>query len=316
MLRLFNDNKPYVLFILPLILAAYYAQHVFLDKTPTDVEISLGLWGSFHPSSRALVGLLILGFFLQLLAAIVINYVFNQANFHERNNYIPSLLYLTLAAAFVDFYSFNGIFLAMMGVLLAFNQLLQLDQNIAGGKSLFNASFLYCLAASIFPPLLLGLPIIYFMGLIFRPFFLRELGSFLLAILLVGFYIFAFRTYVELPGFWEDFWLFFTPKSFSTHQGIFLVFSTVLAVLSFWTLGNKWNSYSNRTRKEIQVLIGSLLVLGSTFIFNISTAAAIALPILVLLGTFSFIHRKFRRISYVLTYAAILFIFTKFLLKV
>jgi len=70
------------------------------------------------------------------------------------------------------------------------------------------------------------------------------------------------------------------------------------------------------TRKEIQVLIGSLLVLGSTFIFNISTAAGIALPILVLLGTFSFIHRKFRRISYVLTYAAILFIFTKFLLKV
>jgi len=314
MLRLFNDNKPYVLFILPLILGAYYAQHLLLEKTTTSREISMGLWGSFQLNPQTMVGWLILGFLLQLFAAIAINYVFNEANFHERNNYIPSLLSLTLSAAFMHFYSFNGIFLAMMGVLLAFNQLLQLDQNIAGGKSLFNASFFYCLAASIFPPLLLGLPLIYFLSLIFRPFFLRELGSFMLAILLVGFYLFSFRTYVELPGFWEDFSSFFTPTNLSIHHGSFLVFYLILMLLSIVALSYLWNSFTNRSKKEIQLLIGYLFALNISFLFNLSTAAGIAMPILVHIGTFSFLHQKFRRISYVLTYAAIVFIFTKFLL--
>ncbi|MEY4216736.1 MAG: hypothetical protein RLZZ68_1192 [Bacteroidota bacterium] len=174
MLRLFNDNKPYVLFVLPFLLAGFYTYHFMVEGSGLSHPISMGLWGRLSLSEAVLPWWIGLGFLVHLVLIITLNFIFNEANFYERNNYLPSLLSMTLMVSTQGYFGFNALHLAFLGLLLCCHQMLKLDQNIRAEKYLFNAAFFYSLSVSFFPALIFGIPILYVLSFIFRPFSLRE----------------------------------------------------------------------------------------------------------------------------------------------
>ncbi len=315
MLRLFNDNKPYVLFVLPFLLAGFYAYHFMVEWQGMPQQISMGLWGRIPISAQDLPWWIGIGFIAYLVNAITLNFIFNEANFYERNNYLPSLLSTTFMASLGGYFGFNALHLAFLGLMLCCHQLLKLDQNNRAEQHLFNAAFFYSIAASFFPALIFGIPVIYFLGLIFRPFILREFIIFLLGPLIVSFYVFAYRAYFQYGGFWQDVQL--THRPFDAPPGAYILWALLgfILLLIFYTLSVKWNGYSNRTRKELQLLLGMLIGISACLTVNISFALGLLAFPISMLFTLSFLDKRIQRVSTFLFYGLMVFIVVKFLLK-
>lgn len=315
MLRLFNDNKPYVLFVLPFLLAGFYAYHFMVEWQGMPQQISMGVWGRIPLSQVNLPWWIGIGFIAYLVNAITLNFIFNEANFYERNNYLPSLLSTTFMASLEGYFGFNALHLAFLGLMLCCHQLLKLDQNNRAEKYMFNAAFFYSIAASFFPALIFGIPVLYFLGLIFRPFILREFIVFLLGFLVVTFYVVAYRVYFQFGGFWQDVKLTQQPFEAHTSSLILWVLWALILVVTLYTLSVKWNSFSNRARKELQLLLGMLFGISACLAVNISFALGLlAFPVSTIF-TLSFLDKRIRRVSSFLFYGLLIFIVVKFLLK-
>jgi hypothetical protein len=315
MLRLFNDNKPYVLFVLPFLLAGFYTYHFMVEGSGVSHPISMGLWGRLSLSEAVLPWWIGLGFLVHLVLIISLNFIFNEANFYERNYYLPSLLSMTLMVSIQGYFGFNALHLAFLGLLLCCHQMLKLDQNIRAEKYLFNAAFFYSLSVSFFPALIFGIPILYVLSFIFRPFSLREFIVFLLGPLVVFIYVVAYRAYFQYGGFWQDVQM--THRPFDAPPGAYILWALLgfILLLIFYTLSVKWNGYSNRTRKELQLLLGMLIGISACVTVNIPfTIGLLAMPISMIF-TLSFLDKRIRSASSLLYYGLLVFIVVKFLLK-
>lgn len=315
MLRFFNDNKPYILFVLPLLLGGFLACQFFLEGQNIPTDIPMGLWGNVALSQALIPYSLALGYVLQLVIAITINFIFNETNCHERNNYLPSLLSITLMAALPNYVAFNSLHMTILGLLFCLQQMLKLDQNNPGGKHLFNAAFFYSISTSFFPVLIFGIPILYVLGLIFRPFILRELSIFLLGPILVSIYVFAFRAYFEVPYFWRDVYSMHERLVGNSSAYFLWTFILSMVLVTIYSLSAKWNSFSNRARKELQLLLGVLLGISLCLWVNIHFALGLLVLPLTMLFTLTFLDKRTKSWSSVISYGLWTFIFVKFLFK-
>lgn len=315
MLRLFNDNKPYVLFVLPFLLAGFYAYHFMVEWQGLPQQISMGLWGRVPLSAQHLPWWVGIGFIAYLVNSITLNFIFNEANFYERNNYLPSLLSTAFMASLHGYFGFNALHFAFLGLMLCCHQLLKLDQNNRAEKHLFNAAFFYSISASFFPALIFGIPVLYFLGLIFRPFILREFIVFLLGPFVVSFYVVAYRAYFQFGGFWQDVKLTQQPFEANASSLILWILWAFILLVTLYTLSVKWNSFSNRARKELQLLLGMLIGILTCLTVNIPFALGLLAIPMSMLFTLSFLDKRIRRVSSFLFYVLLVFIVVKFLLK-
>lgn len=315
MLRLFNDNKPYVLFVLPFLLFGFYAFHFLVETQKIPELIAMGMWGNFKLNPGYIPYWIMAGFLLQLVISISVNFVFNEANFYERNNYLPSLISLLLMVGLQNFFGFSALPLSFLGVLLAVQQLLHLDQNSGAEKHLFNAAFSFSLSVSLFPPLIFGIPFLYLAGLIFRPFLLRDLIIFSLGPVVIFVHLFAFRTYFEVPHFWRN--VSSMQESFRGNLTTYLFFGllTMMVCLIFYTLSLKWNSFSNRARKELQLIMGLLIGLTPFAWLNFTFAVGLMVLPIAMLFTLPFLFKRIQPWSNGVIYGMFVFIVVKFLLK-
>lgn len=129
---------------------------------------------------------------LVFINAILLNAIFNRNGFQEKNTFLPSLLFVVFQSFFHSFYFLTGLGIATTIIILAFWQLLKLDQNTDGRKAVFNASFLFGFAATFYPLLLISIPFLFGMIWILRPFVLRESAlaiiGFIIPLIYVGVY--------------------------------------------------------------------------------------------------------------------------------
>lgn len=170
MVKLFFGNRSFALLLLPIIIGGIFTINLFTDYHQTNEELNFGLWGVL--SSNPYVNLLAPA--LIFMNAILLNTLFNRNEFMEKNNYISSLMYVVLTSFFPSFYELSGFAIAQSLMILSTFQVFKLSQHEDGRKAVFNAAFLFSAGASFYPVLLLGIPLMFWIVWVIRPFILRE----------------------------------------------------------------------------------------------------------------------------------------------
>ena len=172
MVKIFYGNRPYVLYIIPILVGVYAILNYFVPYHFPEQITRFGFWGDLIPQTSSFS--MIFAPALVIISAILLNTTFNKHDFLGRNRYITSLLYITFLSYFHTFYFLDGFSLAQLFVILALRQTFKLNQNEDGRKTVFNISFLLGVASSFYPLLLLSIPFVFWIIWVLRPFILRE----------------------------------------------------------------------------------------------------------------------------------------------
>lgn len=231
MIRLFSSNRASVLILIPLIIALYFALNYWQAYYVDEITINLGIWGEyeqFNPLvARISSGILI------FIIALLINLIFNTNEFFDRNNYLPSMLYVVMMSFYHSFYSIDGIQISHLFIVLMFMQLFKLNQHLPGKRQIFNAMFFAGIATSFHPPLIAFFLFFYFMILVIRPFQFKEL-----IIGLLGFSIPIIYAFVLLIVFQQaiDLEILNQSTDYTNKQTDFLITTVLFSLMLILSL--------------------------------------------------------------------------------
>lgn len=222
MLQLFARNQPYILVLIPLLVAVHLVLNVFFPFYPNTDTAEIGevfVWNNIPIVVNILwlTGLITTN-------SILLNNLFNSHDFWTKNTYLPSLSYLIILFYFPQGAVINGDILGHTFLILCITFLFQLRQGQDGRKSVFNAAFMGGAACVCSPFLVVVLPFVLLAISAIRPFIFRE---YVLA--LVGFAI----PLVYLIVFQNDFY-----KGISITESQVSFFNQNTAIAYFSSLGS------------------------------------------------------------------------------
>ena len=196
MVKLFLGNRSFALIFLPFIVLLFSVFNSLFGQQKNVEIVFFGFFGDLSGLSNLFFQ--ILAPIIILINSIIINNLFNRNEFMENNNFLVSLLYVVVMSFLPSFYFLDNVLLAQTGLMLMLSQLFKLSQNKDGRKHTFNAFFFFGLVCSIYPKVFFGLPFVFLVVRIFRPFFLREFflafTGFFLPFLYSSLYFFVFNT--------------------------------------------------------------------------------------------------------------------------
>lgn len=251
-IRLFLDNRVWVLLLLPLVLSLYLISFLFgfddiygLNKTTLSIV---------EPFLHQLPSAHILAHFLMLLInALALNWVFNSYEFLEKNTYIISLLYVIFTSFFHNWGDPSWLFVAHLCGIFGFGVLFSIKPQQNAKKQAFNAGFLFGLSLFFETSFVLLLPIFLILLLILRGVQIRELLLLTIGYLLpLGFYVsLYFITSGALPNLPLPVSSFYRPNWFETTCLVIIV-----ALFGFCLLGlrARLGKASLRLKKQTQIL--------------------------------------------------------------
>ena len=268
MIKLFLGNRSGVLLLLPFLIALYALCALFSGYHLPSEQGHFGFWNLYIDEdsllSRMSAPLLIFG------SATLLNFLFNRNGFHEKNVFLPSLIYVVFQSFFHSFYFLTGIGIATMFLILAMWQLLKLDQNTDGRKTVFNTAILFGIATTFYPMLLLSIPFLFGMIWILRPFILRESGlaiiGFVIPLLYAGIYTWVMGISMDNSRFSSVSFEWKIPDIYVAGGAMVLI---VLAGLS--PLLTKINQSSIRLKKIFRVNAMLLLLFGLLAVIEVTT---------------------------------------------
>ena len=300
--------------VLPIFMALYMLLNSYTHYYTQDVNINFGLWGEsiVHPTVA-----IWLAVFVVLFNAVAINWIFNTNEFLERNNYMPSLLYITLMSFYHSFYSIDGLLVShtfLIGMLFFY---FKLRQNEDGRANVFNGALFAGLAATFHPPLIGVLPVLFFMvwgvrPVIGREFILMILG-FSIPLIYAGVYLLYSNHSIELQ-------LLEQATNYYKKQLDFLVTSvlfTLLFLLSVVSIRSRMLKSSTRLRKMVNILwwlvaVGVLLgLIDFVFFQQIERFSFLMIPLSFFL-TFSFSNKTVGLTATTLFYLTFAYSFVNF----
>lgn len=194
--QIFYSNRSFALVFLPLLAVGYHVMNQWMGYHSLEDGVGFGFWGTVKAPAELLMSSIALAFVL--INAIFINVLFNRNEFMERNNFLASLLFVVLSSFFHSFYFVDGTSIAQMFLVFTLFQIMKLNQNQDGRKAVFNASFLFGVATTFYPILVLGVPFLFWMIWVLRPFVTREsflsMVGFLVPLVYAGMYNYFFQT--------------------------------------------------------------------------------------------------------------------------
>lgn len=171
-LKPFLSNQPYILFLLAPVLVGFYALNGCFGYHELFDLIDFGLWGKTDILSGWWVCIpsgIIIG-----LNALQLNQLFNRHEFLERNNYGPSLFYVTMMSFSHSFYQLDGLLLAQVCWIQVIRLLFQLHTTEDNRQQVFNAAFFVGVSATVHPASAGLLLIFWFAMWALKPFRFRE----------------------------------------------------------------------------------------------------------------------------------------------
>lgn len=286
MIKLFLGNRSGVLLLLPFLIAAYVFISLYTGyHIPSELE-SFGFW-KLGLKETSLISA-ILGPLLVFVNAVLLNAIFNRNGFQEKNTYLPALLYVVFLSFFHSFYFLTGFGVATTILILAFWQLLKLDQNSDGRKAVFNASLLLGLAATFYPLLLISIPFLFGMIWILRPFVFRESAlaiiGFVIPLVYVGIYRWAMEIELNNSELSSDSFEWKALDMYVVAGGMLLI-----AFAGLRALFNKINQSSIRLKKIFRistmllVMFVLITVLEATTYKKIESGSLGLIPLLFLI---------------------------------
>lgn len=277
---------------------------------------NFGFWGQILDQTHWLSQLLAFAF--AFISAIILNTLFNRNEFMERNNFLPSLLYVSFLSFFHSFYYLDGFSVAQLFMVLALFQLFRLSQNEDGRRIVFNAGFLLGVACTFFPLLILFVPFLFWMIWVIRPFVLREslltIIGFIIPLIYAGVYGEIFN--IKLTG------AEFSSSAFEMKLQDIIILSILgfgLAILAMRTILVKIQQSSIRLKKLFRVVLilvnfSLLLTVLEYFVFHKKESLALAFIPLIFFLPYAFGYKKQRKTTTVVFYLLFLFSVSKFLL--
>ncbi len=319
MIQLFAGNRPYSIFLLPLIIFGFHAfNHGHLAGISTT-SLDYGLWGSGdRPTGNSMLWLEGLSGFMVFAQAILLNFIYNTYEFQERNTYVISFAFVALSSFFNAFYLMEGISIGLICLSLVYYHFFKLNQNENGNHTIFNGAFFLGLSITFYPPLLIGLPFFISMYLIGRPWNLRAFIVFIMGIGIPLFYGVMYRLYyhLDLTGYWPNVHPFFFETSFANY--VILSALLVIGILSSMGLRERLKSSSNRLKKKFQMIGLSVLALSTAFFYQGffyqgSPKMHLFLVPLCLLFAFPLLQKRMRFATSILFYIFLVYNFLKFL---
>lgn len=316
MLKFLLKDQLLILVILPALILAYLLINQQTQYFEVKSVLNFGLWGAFSLKSIENYFTYISGLVV-LINAYLLNSIFNKNGFYEKNSYIIAVLYVILLSYYHTFYVIDGLLLSQTFIILGLFQLFNLDYSADARRIAFNVGFLIGLGVTLFPPLLIILPFLWFMFTRVRPFIFREL--FLTAIGLSVPLIYALSyNYINFRK--VEFQIIKPTETYSQKELIFLislVLFSILVLSSIFGIQAKSRKSSIRFRKNIAILI-TLLLTGITLgildwvLFKQYEWFCFIVIAISLFLPFSYYNSRFKFISYLLFYMTLLFSILKF----
>ena len=280
-IRLFLDNRVWVLLLLPAVLSLYLVSFLFgfddiygLNKaTISIIEPFLHQFPSAH---------ILANFLMLLINALALNWIFNSYEFLEKNTYIISLLYLIFTSFFHNWGDPSWLFVAHLCSIFGFGVLFSIKPQHNAKKQAFNAGFLFGLSLFFETSFVLLLPVLLVLLMILRGGQIREL-----LLLTIG-YSMPFGFYMSLyflanhtfPDFPLPVSSFYKPNWFET-----ICLAIVVALFGFSLLGlrARLGKASLRLKKQTQILTVFMFLcaaLGLATLFFWGQAALLSLLVL------------------------------------
>lgn len=287
MLRLFLDNRIGVLLLLPVFLLLYILTNTLFTPTTFGVSQAASFfnlidWGS--------TGNTVAQFFLLLLNAVTLNWVFNSQEFLEKNTYIISLNYILFNSFFIDFGKPSWILLSQFFIILTLALFFGIRPQNDSRKPAFNAGFLIGISLLFNSLFLLLIPIAVLMLIVVRLLNLRELFLLLLGIIAPIGLLYATQ-YILQNEFHFPLTITWSLQTFNWIQISILAILHLLLIFSIIGLRARLLKASLRLKKQVQVLnifMFSTWILGlCTFIF-LGQNAILSLMVLPLSFYFSY----------------------------
>lgn len=301
--------------LLPILMFIYMTCNQYTDYYTQERSVNLGLWGEaidLNPTLSMWFAVL-----LTLFNAVVINWIYNINEFLERNSYIPSLLYIVLMSFYHSFYNIDGLLLAHTCLIIMLHHFFRLRQNEDSRSIVFNGAFFAGIAATLHPPMVTLLPVVFFMVWSIRPFvgreFLLMILGFVVPLLYAGAYLFYSDHVIELR-------ILEQATNYYKKQTDFLVTSvlfTLLFLLSIVSIRTKMLKSSSRLKKMVRMLwwlIGVGVLFGLVdFIFfrQIERFSFLMIPLSFFL-TFSFTNKTVGLTATVLFYVTLIYSLVNF----
>lgn len=263
MIKLFGSNQPLVLVLIPIMVLGHFTLDVFFPSFELLASGQENLWQlDFNKLSTlySRIG----AFVLITVNAILVNRVFNTHEFYERNNFLPSFIYLLLVFLFPLSLRMQEDLIAHTFFILSLSKLFDIKQNDDARKSTFlSGLFLGC--AVTFLPIYIYFLLFLWMGtLSIRPFVFRE---FLLPLIGVALPL-GWVAFIDL-NFYIDFITFKSSLDYSRF-GNYLIFIPHIIVVALSIIG-----YKNILERRLKSSIRYKRIVGlTTYVFLFSVLSA------------------------------------------
>ncbi|TSJ45410.1 hypothetical protein [Fluviicola chungangensis] len=316
-LRPFLSNRPLVLVLLiPIVvgfqlLNGYFHFHALLDV------VDLGLWGKTTLLDTWWTS--IIASVIVIANAIQINFLFNQHEFLDRNNYGPSLFYVVLMSFSHSFYQVDAVLICHLFLLQAVRLLFQLKTHESNLTTSFNSAFFIGLSASFLPPSAALIIPFWFSAWALHPFSFRQW-----LLMIIGFLIPIAN---GLTWWWISGHTISTRilrhSSLIKYEEVFfygtsatIVILFLLSIIGIQIRVRVSNiRFKKLNRALIWILVGTLL-LGVTeiIIYQQSEWLSMLFIPLSFFFTFAFIHRIWQRVASIFFYLTLIIAVAKFFL--
>ncbi len=315
MLKLFASNQTIVLVLIPIFVVVHSVFDYFFPSSFFYDNAIDGLWQiPFHEFPLIVrkfgAGIMV------TLSAFIINTIFNQHEFFEKNTYLPSLLYLILVSFFPFSVNLAAENFGHLFFILSIQQLLFIRQNEDAKNQVFLASLFLGMASTFLPMLLSFLLFVWISLWLIRPFAFREFVLSILGLLVPFLWLVLINQQVL---FNEKIILEELPASTAEKVwNVFLLVFILLTLLTSLLLIRKRMSQSSVRFKRIMnvcfiILIYSMFFLTiSSFYFNTYGYLSISIPVLCILLPYSYLDLKNKIIPSILYYGLFVAVIAKF----
>lgn len=316
-LRPFLSNRPMVLLLLlPLVVGFQFLNAHFHFHTVMDV-VDLGLWGKTTYLSYWWTS--ILASVVVLANAVQLNFLFNQHEFLDKNNYGPSLFYVVLMSFSHSFYQVDAVLISHIFLLQSLRLLFRLKGNETNLQASFNSAFFIGMSATFLPPSA-GLIIpFWFSAWALHPFSFRQWILMIIAFLIpignglaywwISGHTISTRILKHSPLIqYEE--IFF----YGTSATIVILF--LLSIIGIQIRVRVSNiRFKKLNRALVWILIGTLLLGVAEIVFyQQSEWISLLFVPLSFFFTFAFIHRIWQRVASIFFYLTLLIAVAKFFL--
>ena len=272
----------------------------FLFGNPTSNSPDFGFYfyqviNDFFAENRLLE--IFTGIVLVSTQAILLNRIFNQNDFYERNIFLPSLLYIVLMSSAPNSYFVSPLIIGNTFLIIGFSYIYQLRRQIDAKNTIFKTAFYMGLASCFYPPYALYIVTVFAALLIIRPFVFREYILSILGFLIPWCYLLSF-TYINKGGIYLE---FFNEIQFNSSLNLtyfesylyikmlMISFLGIILLHGFFTWLQSLQLSSLRFKRLNQLnisffILGFILSLLELFIIDINfNILVLALPLTLIL---------------------------------